>query len=511
MHAHVATPAEKSALSQNHLFGLPLRGFLGAALIKKSSSHSNTLKVFGHKVSDAKVLKELSGLVSAWQVERWLKSNRNCEKFFTESGELIAVRANVSKNKDHGGLLTFSEYAVYQSSCGGALALFDKNVTHLSVEFISCSEQEKMGTISGLEISSYRYKNVIKNSSAPVGKLEFIGIDKKSFEAGLFHGISTNVARHLVNLPPADLNPKSYANAMKAIFKGSKSITVDVWNDARLKKENMGLILAVGQAAPVAPCMVHIKYRPPGSSSKKPIAIVGKGVTFDTGGLDLKPAQYMRLMKKDMGGSASCAGIAYWLHLSGVKQPVDIYLGLAENACDGNAFHPSDVLTSRNGMSVEIDNTDAEGRLVMADVLDVAVTKKGRDAPRYVIDVATLTGAARVALGLEVGGLFSDNDELSKNLLKSAKAKGDLCWRMPLFAGYESQLNSQFADTNHCSTVPQGGAISAALFLKKFTRNVPWAHFDVMAWSTKPKGAIRESGGNGQVVQLMSDFIKNLN
>jgi leucyl aminopeptidase len=258
--------------------------------------------------------------------------------------------------------------------------------------------------------------------------------------------------------------------------------------------------------------MVHIKYRPKGKSRlSKPLAFLGKGVTFDTGGLDIKPASGMRLMKKDMGGSASIVGIAHWLSESGSDVACDLYLALAENAVDANAFRPGDVLTARNGLTVEIHNTDAEGRLVMADVMDVATNKPIDSAPAALIDLSTLTGAMRVAVGTDLAGMFANHDGLADLALSSGQKAGDPAWRIPLWDSYKVQLKSSFADLSNASDSGFGGAITAALFLQKFLKHqIPWLHFDLYCWSDRANGAIGDNGGNGQGVQMMVKLLDRI-
>ncbi|MEK7357338.1 MAG: leucyl aminopeptidase family protein, partial [Bdellovibrionota bacterium] len=255
------------------------------------------------------------------------------------------------------------------------------------------------------------------------------------------------------------------------------------------------------------PCLVHLSYRPKmKTADARPIAIVGKGVTFDSGGLDVKPSSGMRWMKKDMGGSAASVGLAYWAVTSGLPLPLDIYLSLAENAIGGASFRPGDVITARNGTTVEIGNTDAEGRLVLADALDVAVTRK--EMPAAVINIATLTGAIKVGLGADIAGLFSNNDSLATEIEEAGRRTGDLSWRMPLFQPYKSMLRSTFADTNNCSDGGFGGAITAALFLEMFVKDVPWAHLDIYAWKDGSGGPYAESGGNGQPIQALASVLE---
>jgi len=252
--------------------------------------------------------------------------------------------------------------------------------------------------------------------------------------------------------------------------------------------------------------MVHISYRPKGKS--KPLAFVGKGVTFDSGGLDLKPTSGMRWMKKDMGGSAAIVGLAYWAVESKSNQAMDFYIPMAESVLDRDSFRPSDVYVTRNGMTVEIDNTDAEGRLLLCEAIDVAVNQKAKDKPAAVIDVATLTGAIKAGLGTEVCGFFSNDLRLSHQLEESSISKSDKIWRMPLFQAYRSALNSSIADiTNSASGF--GGAVRAALFLKEFVGDTPWAHLDIYAWSDSAKGPLLEKGGSGQAVQCLIGFVEN--
>jgi leucyl aminopeptidase len=207
-----------------------------------------------------------------------------------------------------------------------------------------------------------------------------------------------------------------------------------------------------------------------------------------------------------MGGSAAVVGLAMYMDQMNLKRPYDFYLAIAENSVDGESFRPGDVYKAKNGMTVEISNTDAEGRLVLADVLDVAVHQS--EKPLCVIDLATLTGAIKVALGAEIAGLFSNNDDLSEMLVESSKAYGDLVWRMPLVSKYSGQLNSSVAAIQNSADGGFGGAITAALFLEKFVGSIPWAHLDIYSWNDKVSGSFGFVGGNGQGVQALIGFIE---
>ncbi len=379
----------------------------------------------------------------------------------------------------------------------------------LEVQIFTKEDDVVQGILCGLEISSYSFKgrkNAFKNvrvlwNGNPLSESEIR-------DASLI-GWSTNWARHLVNLPPNELMPHTYAELTQSVFDKKDGISVEIWDEEKLKKENCNLHLAVGMASASPPRLVVLRYRPKNApKNQKPVALVGKGITFDTGGLDLKPAQGMRLMKKDMGGSAAVFGAIHYAVESGLPVKIDAYLALAENAVSSNSFRPSDLVQGRNGKTIEIHNTDAEGRLVMADALDVATTQEGENKPEVVVDVATLTGAIKVALGSQMAGLFSNDIHLGKELFYAFVNKGDDVWPMPLYQKYRSQMNSSFADMTN-SVDGFGGAVTAALFLESFVNEIPWAHLDIYAWKDSAEGSILESGGSGQAVQGLIGWLKS--
>lgn len=396
-----------------------------------------------------------------------------------------------------------------RDAVGASVALLEKmEIGHAEYTFELDSENLQAALL-GLEIALYRFKRLFKGEPAKVGfSLRNRGksIPESILRAATTLGVSVNLARHLVNVPPNLLNPVTYAKVVQSLFAGVKGVSVEVWDEKRLERENMNLHLGVGMGSNMPPRLVHISYKG-GGAKKAPVAFVGKGITFDSGGLDVKPASGMRLMKKDMGGSAAAVAIAFWAASTGAKHSLDFYLALAENSIDGNSFRPSDVLIARNGLSVEIHNTDAEGRLVLADAMDVAV--KSAVKPRFLIDIATLTGAIKVALGASLAGLFANDSKLAQSIASSSQQVGDLVWIMPLFQKYRAQLNSSFADMVN-STDGFGGAVTAALFLEKFAGDVPWAHLDIYAWKDSADGAWLESGGSGQAVLGLTNWIDNL-
>lgn len=353
----------------------------------------------------------------------------------------------------------------------------------------------------GLEMAVYQFKNYKNLKVDDLPEIHFDQWTKSSVSEAQSFSTSVNLARHLVNEPPNRMTPKDFIQCAKNL-KWGKNTKLEVWDQRRLAKEKMNLHLAVGQGSSHPPYLLHVKYARRGNT--KSIAFVGKGITFDTGGLDIKPASGMRLMKKDMGGAAAVLALAQYVAQNEWSVDFDFYMALAENSINGNAFRPSDIIESRAGYTVEIDNTDAEGRLVLADALDLAT--KDNEKLDCVVNIATLTGAIKVALGADVAGLFTNDEQLADELTASGRRMGDYCWRMPLVDKYFSGLNSSFADFKN-SSEGFGGAITAALFLQKFVNQKRWAHLDIYAWTDKPSGSLSFVGGSGQSVALLIDFI----
>jgi leucyl aminopeptidase len=249
---------------------------------------------------------------------------------------------------------------------------------------------------------------------------------------------------------------------------------------------NYPMIHAVGRAGPQSPRLIELSW---GDPKAPELAIVGKGVAFDTGGLNLKTGNYMRLMKKDMGGAAHAIALAELVMAAALPVHLKLYVPAVENAISGTAFRPGDVLSSRKGLSVEIDNTDAEGRLILGD----ALTRASETDPDLIIDFATLTGAARVALGPDLAPFYTDDDELAAAIEAGARASGDPVWRMPLWAPYLAGLKSPIADLVNSTSDGMAGSVTAALFLQKFVSAPRWVHLDVWAWRKAKYG--RPEGG----------------
>jgi leucyl aminopeptidase len=494
--------------------------FLKTAKLKGAVSGKKVARVFilgeGQKALAEKLIRRWAG---SWQKESLAKSKRDVMHAVGPAGPVWIFSRTPRKGPvSHGGSFEETAYSWHRDQIGQTLSMLKAyQVDSLAVEFHSAESEARRGALVGLEMAAYTYRGTREGKEFEAQPKLFISqknggktveMEKSLLTAAMLEGTSVNLARHLVNTPANELNPQAYGDFVENYFSGVAGVTVDVWSEKKMHDENMRLHWAVGQGAEHAPRLVHIRYRPRNADLKiKPLAFVGKGITFDSGGLDLKPSSGMRWMKKDMGGSACVMGVASWVTRSGLLAPCDFYLALAENSVDAKSFRPGDVIEARNGLKVEIHNTDAEGRLVLADALDVATSATGKDEPEMVINAATLTGACRVAVGAEIGGLFSNHDPLAEAIHAAGAVAGDFNWRLPLFSKYALSFSTPFGDLVN-ATDGFGGAITAALFLEKFVRQKPWAHLDIYAWADKAGGALSAMGGNGQAVQCLIQFLK---
>ncbi len=342
--------------------------------------------------------------------------------------------------------------------------------------------------------------------SDPAAKLPeqllFSGIDAAILERGSSIGSSINATRHLINEPADKIYPATFADAAIELAK-EVGIEVEVWDEKKLLAEGCRAILAVGAGSAKPPRIVMMRYN--GGGKEAPIAIVGKGVTFDSGGLSLKPSAAMEDMKCDMGGAATVFGVMRAIAKLNVKQNVIGFCGLAENMVSSDCYRLGDVIETRSGKTVEILNTDAEGRVVLADTLDVAIQHE----PRAMIDLATLTGACMVALGIEVAGLMTNNDDLCHQLIAAAKTEDEPVWQLPMFELYDEKIKSKVADIRNIGEGRWGGAITAAKFLEQFVGEVPWVHIDIagpaFVDSAKPH---RDAGATGVMVQTLVRLIE---
>ncbi|MCH8047195.1 MAG: leucyl aminopeptidase [Planctomycetes bacterium] len=338
----------------------------------------------------------------------------------------------------------------------------------------------------------------------PIGEILWAGGDEATTSSGRIIGESINLTRRLINEPPEEMYPESFAERAAELAGTCQFEEFVVWDEKRLKEERCGALLAVGRGSPRPPRLVMLRHM--GGAKDGPLlALVGKGVTFDSGGLSLKPSDSMKTMKLDMSGAATVLGAMQ--AISQLNLPVNVIglMGLVENLVSGDAYKLGDVLTARNGKTIEVLNTDAEGRLVLADVLCVAVDQ-GADK---IIDLATLTGACVVALGEDVAGLMSNDQAWCDVVSKAAADCGERAWQLPMFAEYSQQIKSPVADIKNIGEGRWGGAITAAKFLEEFVDGKPWTHVDIAgpAFSEKDKPHC-DGGGTGAFVRTLVEVAR---
>ena len=379
----------------------------------------------------------------------------------------------------------------------------------LTVLVTGGSAEEAARAAFGAKLAAYRfdkYKTTEKaDKKASIETVNVatddISAAKAAYETLAAVADAIYFSRDLVSEPANILHPEEFARRVKALE--SLGLEVEILGEAEMAKLGMGSLLGVGQGSRRESQLAVIQWNNGGDS--QPIAFVGKGVCFDTGGISIKPADGMEDMKWDMGGAAAVSGLMH--ALAGRKAKVNAIgiLGLVENMPDGNAQRPGDIVTSMSGQTIEVINTDAEGRLVLADALWYC---QDRFKPQFMVDLATLTGAIIISLGNDVSGLFSNNDALSANLLKASDAESEALWRMPMPPQYEKQIESLAADMKNVGT-RAGGSITAALFLQKFVNGTPWAHLDIAgtAWRKPSSIPTIPEGASGFGVRLLNRLV----
>ncbi len=358
------------------------------------------------------------------------------------------------------------------------------------------------GAVEGALLGSYRYRETAGKPGVATISVITVNARKPEARHALDLGTATATAvaraRTWVNLPANELYPESFADEIAKLAKSAK-LSVDVWDEKALEKEGFGGLLAVGGGSVRKPRLVRVGYAPRGARFH--LALIGKGITFDTGGVNLKPADGMYTMKSDMSGAASVIAAVTAIAEAGVRIKVTAYAALAENMPSGSSYRPSDVLTLYGGTTVENANSDAEGRLVMAD----ALAKAAEEQPDLVIDVATLTGACVVALGERVAGLMARDDETADLILDAAEAAGELFWQLPIPEESRSKLDSKVADLKSAGD-RYGGALTAAAFLSEFVPEASaWAHLDIAGPAFNPHEAYHyvPAGGTGMSVRTL--------
>jgi len=355
--------------------------------------------------------------------------------------------------------------------------------------------QPKSSTLAWA-LGAYRF-DAYKEISNPKAKL----IIPENVECADIEQIVDGVTltRDLINTPANDLGPAELEEAVQKLASTHNAKVTSI--KGKPLEQQFPMIHTVGRASSRPPCLIDMTW---GQAKHPKITLVGKGVCFDTGGLNLKPGTSMSLMKKDMGGAANVLGLASMIMAAKLPVRLRVLIPAVDNNVSGNAFRPGDVLKSRLGLTVEIGNTDAEGRLVLADALALADEEK----PELLIDMATLTGAARIALGPELPPFYCDDDALAGNIMNHAQAENDPVWRMPFWQPYDDWLQSKIADVNHISEGGFAGSITAALFLKKFVALAKhYVHFDIFAWTPKALPG-RPHGGEAQAIRALYALLK---
>lgn len=356
------------------------------------------------------------------------------------------------------------------------------------------------GAALGWLLAHHRFERYRKEEK-PVPQRVLLTADPAAIPETVRLADATAWVRDLVNTPAADMGPLELQHEAERLAKAhGATLTVTKGEDLQ---SAYPMVHAVGKAAEkhYAPRMIEIEW---GNPKDPRIAIIGKGVSFDSGGLDIKPASGMRIMKKDMGGAAHALALMKLVMEARLPVRLHMLVPAVENAISGHAFRPGDILKSRKGLSVEIDNTDAEGRLVLGD----AIARAAEDEPALIVDFATLTGAARVALGPDLPALFSNDHELADEINRASVAEHDPVWRLPLWSGYEDMLKSEVADIANSSEGGMAGAITAALFLRKFVpEGTPWAHLDTWAWRAAAKPG-RPKGGEALGLRAVWTVLK---
>lgn len=446
------------------------------------------------------------------------------EKFGGKLGETLMIRTSglipakrilligLGKKED------FSEETVREvaaCSCKAAEALGAKHVVSIlhgaGAGKLSAKTAGK-AIVEGAKLGVYKFDTYKKKKNKPtVESFAIVSNDTRDVaqaQLGAAMGElgveGTLFARNLVNTPSGHMTPAELVSTAEKIAKESKGkIKIKVMDKAQLEKMGAWAFLGIAQGADHPPFMVHMRYAPPGA--KKRVAVVGKAITFDSGGLSIKPAEGMYTMKLDMAGAAAVLGLFKVLPMLGVKVAVEGIFAACENMPSGKAIRPGDVVTAMNGTTIEVLHTDAEGRVTLADSLSYAVKQK----PDAIIDLATLTGACMVALGEEIVGAMSNNPKLENKVLTAAATAGEKMWSLPLEKNYKRELKSDTADLKNLAG-RYGGALTAGLFLQEFVDDKPWVHLDIAgpSFAERPINAYTGKGGTGVGVRTLIELLK---
>jgi leucyl aminopeptidase len=405
----------------------------------------------------------------------------------------------------------FNALGVEHAAANAYNAVKASGLTTLRIELPDAGPELASRAALGVRLAAYRFDKYRTKEPAEkkpsVVKTDVVSTDVdaalEAFAPLAALADAVSFTRDLVSEPPNVLYPAEFARRVKALE--SLGLEVEILGEPEMRKLGMGSLLGVGQGSVRESQLAIMRWNGAADKSAQPIAFIGKGVCFDTGGISIKPAENMEDMKWDMGGAGAVAGLMHVL--AGRKAKVNAVgiLGLVENMPDGNAQRPGDVVTSMSGQTIEIINTDAEGRLVLADAVWYT---QDRFKPKFMVDLATLTGAIVIALGHDLGGCYANNEELAANLIAASNTEGEPLWRMPLPAQYDKNIDSMIADMKNTGGRP-GGSITAAMFIQRFTNGVPWAHLDIAATAWKKPSSIPTipEGATGYGVRLLNRMV----
>lgn len=456
---------------------------------------------------------ELSGTVVAL--------DEAAEQYFSrlrKAGQLPSKVAEVSKFYQVPGLASScvvvvgcgleAEFtAAVAQRCAGAAAktLAARQLDSVAFDFGQIDETVAVAAISAA-LNGCVGQDLFRKEKKlyPFDRLEWFSLAEPVVRRGFVVGQAVLVARELVNLPPNLLYPTSFTQRAAEIAVSS-GLELEVWDELRLRRERCDALLAVAAGSSRPPRLLILRYA--GRASGPPLALVGKGVTFDSGGLSLKPSEGMVTMKCDMAGAATVVAAMQAIAELKVATPVVGLVGMVENMVNGNSFKLGDVITARNGKTIEVLNTDAEGRMVLADVLNVALD----ETPRGIVDVATLTGACLVALGTDIAGLMSNDKAWEERVQVAAEVAGELVWPLPMHPHFGEQIQSSVADIKNIGEGRWAGAVTAAKFLQEFVGDKPWTHIDIAgpAFASSPKPYI-DAGASGAIVRTLVAMAQSL-
>ena len=439
-------------------------------------------------------------LMSADEFTNWLAKASNAQKAWVTAQSFIAKPGKAITFAAVDGQIDFAigihgDHAVWDGALIAAnlpigqwqFVPYNSDLSNQSLEFLAL----------GWGLGQYRFHHYRATPPAPTNCLIIpAGVHTRRL-LGQLRGIY--LCRDLINQPPNHMTPAAIEEAMVSLAKSYKAIMKT--HSGKTLESGFPAIHTVGRAAEITPRLMDLRW---GTTGPK-ITLIGKGITFDSGGLDLKPSKAMEMMKKDMGGAATVLGLAAALMESGLDIQLRVLVAAAENAVSDRSMRPLDIIDTRAGIKVEVGNTDAEGRLVLSDAITYAL----EDSPDFMIDFATLTGAARVALGTELPALFCNDDQTATAIIQAAATQQDPLWRLPLFDDYERHLDAGYAALSSTGLSSYGGAITAALFLRRFAgKSSNWAHIDVMAWNLASRPG-RPKGGEAMGLRALYGFIES--